>query len=63
MAERMKNQSNLSRAEVFGLGVVCTQLGISSTEELSSMLVLGSRIYWQREEVARAVDTMNRVLR
>lgn len=63
MSERMKNQSNLSRAEVFSLGVVCTQLGISSPEELTSMLILGSRIHWQREEVTRAVETMNRVLR
>lgn len=63
MSERMQNQTNMSRAEVFNLGVVCTQLGIDSPKELASIIILGSRIHWQHEEVSRAVETLNRVLR
>ena len=63
MSERMKNGSNLSRGEVWNMGVTCTQLGVSSPEELSSILILGSRLYWHHEDALRAVETLNRVIR
>lgn len=63
MTKRMEDMSNASRAEVFNLGVTCTQLGISSPEELSSILILGTRLHWQHEEALRAVETLNRVIR
>jgi hypothetical protein len=52
MTERMKNDSNLTRAQVWNLGVVATQLGISDPQEMSSMLVAGYRIQQRGEEIA-----------